>query len=140
MVACEQAHCTEFMFDEDAAVRVGWAIVEGQWFCAFCAPMATLNSRRAAQVGAQRQMSNASAARRLLNAEEYRAWDEFQSDLANFHRDHGKLAPAELRAMRPGEWVQGYRAVGRIDVEKSAENFEKLHKEQEATRERIARG
>jgi hypothetical protein len=137
---CEQPHCTEFRFDEDAAVRAGWSWVDGKWMCPFHGPMAALNHRRDLARTAQRVAQDASAAKRLFNAADYRAWDEFQSDLANFHRDHGKLAPKELRDMRPGEWVQQYRQLGRIDIEKSAEGLEKVAKAREAARQRLAGG
>lgn len=121
---CADPGCVAFKFDTDAALREGWDVVEEQLYC----PLHRETAARQAFIAAEdrrvrlrieelRSRRNKEHAKTWLTADEYRKWDEFQSDLVNFHQNNGKLAPAVLRTLDAKKWRDQYKKTGRIDVE-----------------------
>ena len=137
--SCDATGCADFRFDLDAALREGWTEVEEALYCplhgsvyAYVAKKAAQRAGIDAQISARRRYKDNQVALKYLSAADYRAWDEFQSDMANFHRKHRKLAPKVLRTMRPMEWKQEYAQKGRIDIEATAEYFEHAEEQRQA--------
>lgn len=127
---CEDEGCLEFRFDTDAALREGWDSVEGRLYCPLHRQEAARRALAAAEVrrmqetiGRLRRERHEREAKAGLSPAEYRAWDEFQSDLVNFHKTHGKLAPAVLRTMDPRRWLAHYGETGRIDIDQVADEL-----------------
>jgi hypothetical protein len=81
-------------------------------------------TRREAQAEALHHRANKIQAGTSLCAGDYLAWDEFQRDLANFHRDHGRPAHRELRIMSPQTFIKRHRATGKIDIKLASESLE----------------
>lgn len=132
-VGCPGDDCWNGYGNAVLAEAMGWIQVGDKLYCPDHGPLAALQERRAAEKQAQRAHHNQKVAKKMLSPAEYRAWDEFQADLANFHREHGRLAHKELRTMNPGKWVQTYRQLGRIDIALSTQGLE------EADQERLQR-
>lgn len=127
---CSEPGCVAFRFDQAAALGEGWDMVEGALFCpdhkGFAARQALAvaeMTRQRARIDELRAKRNAEKAKRWLKPSDYRAWDEFQSDLANFHKKTGKLAPAALRTLDPVKFTEQYRKTGRIDIELVADSL-----------------
>jgi hypothetical protein len=116
MAQCEAEGCVEFRFDVDAAVGVGWEVVNGKLYCPCHAGPEGFQARREAKREDLIRRTNKIIAKNNLSAGDYRAWDEFQADLANFHRDHGRPAHRELRIMPPSAFIARRRSLGRIDI------------------------
>lgn len=138
---CADPGCAAFKFDTDAALREGWDVVEDLLFCplhrheaARRALIAVEEKRVRTHLEGLRAQRNAKHAKTWLTADEYRKWDEFQSDLVNFHRNNGKLAPAVLRTLDPLRWRDQYKKTGRIDVELVADSLFEAEKKRAETR------
>jgi hypothetical protein len=115
--------CAAFRFDVDAALREGWDQVEGRLYCDLHAPVEARKALAARELEILRARTAAKhrlKAKKALNADDYRAWDEFQSDLADYHRASGKPAPAVLRTLDPLVFKAQYRQNGRIDIHEVA--------------------
>lgn len=130
-VWCSDGGCPLNMPTADSAVSVGWRVVEDKLFC----PLHWYGAQRVAEKGAERERITTARARRNdevaqkhLSAVNYRAWDQFQSDMADYHKETGKLAPKVLREMTPMAWAQEYGQKGRLDVKATAEYFERAEK------------
>ncbi len=128
---CYEAYCSYGTTTAEAALGAGWQEVDGQLYCPLHGPNRAFVARREAkkeairvQIDRQRMHRNEIVARKQFSAAEYRAWDEFQSDLADYHKKSGKLAPEVLRTMTPAAWLSEFKQKGRIDVEATAANFE----------------
>ena len=141
---CPESDCmTELDAPFEHLGLYGWELIpesDGDTYCPLHAPVARLRARRTAAQDIQRAYHNERVAKKMLSAAEYRAWDEFQADLANYHRETGKLAHRELRMMNPGTWVQSYRQLGRLDIEKSCEGLVAQEKLQQERRIAYLRG
>jgi hypothetical protein len=139
MSQCSDPGCAEFRFDADAALREGWGLLDDEPYCPLHHCGATWRARKKQQ---QAEMELRAAARRavdasnVLNAREYAAWDEFQSDLANYHREHGRLAPPSLRMMPPRQWLEIHAHDGRIDVDLASQQIEEDETARRAARDR----
>lgn len=129
---CHDQSCqVEYAGSLEEACSVGWGLVSEFTFCPLHMGPAGFVARREAkkevmraQIEAQQAHRNKEVALKHFSAAEYRAWDQFQSDLADYHKKTGKLAPAVLRTMRPMNWLGEYKEKGRIDIAKTAEYFE----------------
>lgn len=130
---CAEGGCVHTCASPEEAMALGWDLIEGELYCSLHRQVA---SRRALQAIELRHLRDRAIefrrarnhlhARQGLSEKEYRKWDEFQSDLANFHKKHGKLAPEVLRTLDHVRWLKIYQAKGKIDVEgTSAVLFEK---------------
>jgi hypothetical protein len=146
MSKCADDGCLEFRFDDDAALREGWDLIEDRLFCPLHRPGAARQALQAAELTRFRAWKekrqaerNAKGARAGLSASGYAAWDQFQSDLADYHREHGKLAPAALRLMEPRKWLAFYARQGRIDVALAAESLEGAEQRANDTRDWLLR-
>lgn len=153
MNPCSDPGCVAFRFDEAAAVAEGWADVDGKLFCPCHGPIATRKARKAveqarleAYLRSKREFHDEKAAKKSLTTAEYAAWHEYQQDLVNFQREQRKLPegkrkelPRELKSVRPGEWLQTYRQVGKIDIEASIEGLKAEKARQAALRKRALR-
>lgn len=120
---CMTGGCAAFRFDVDAALREGWDQVEGRLYCDLHAPVEARKALAARELEILRARTAAKhrlKAKKALNADDYRAWDEFQSDLADYHRASGKPAPAVLRTLDPLVFKAQYHQNGRIDVDEVA--------------------
>jgi len=129
MVKCTDSNCIAEQATIDEAVGLGWSMVGYFPWCPLHAYSALREAKKEAvrqQIEARQRHHNDRVARNRFTAADYRAWDEFQSDLANFHKKTGKLAPKVLRLMTPVVWLSEYQQKGRIDVEASAANFEEV--------------
>jgi hypothetical protein len=139
--SCADPACVATAFNEEHALYQGWDVVEGALFCPSHRQQAARKALAVAEtdrlrrvVSDRRRHRNEEVARRNFSAAEYRAWDEFQSDMADFHKKTGKLAPEVLRTMTPMAWRIEYREKGRIDMEKTADALFELEKKARETR------
>ncbi len=128
---CADLSCVTKALNEEHALHQGWLVLDGQLWCpvhgtyrAFVARREERKEKIRQQIDRQRMHRNEIVAKKQFSAAEYRAWDEFQSDLADYHKKTGKLAPEVLRTMTPVAWHNEYAQKGRIDVEATAANFE----------------
>ena len=142
MSKCADDGCVEFKFDDAAALREGWDLIEDKLFCPLHRTEAARRAlqeaemqRLTALMEAKKAARNAYAAKAELSASGYAAWDQFQSDLADYHRDHGKLAPKALRLMEPRKFLAFYAKRGRIDVALAAEAIEAAENRANGTRD-----
>lgn len=146
MSKCADDGCVEFRFDDEAALREGWDVVDDAPFCPLHRAEAASRALREAEVKrlkglieARKARTNALDAKAGLSASGYAAWDQFQADLADYHREHGKLAPAALRLMEPRKWLVFYARQGRIDVALAAEAMEGAENRANSTRDWLLR-
>jgi hypothetical protein len=129
MVKCTDSNCIAEQATIDEAVGLGWSMIGYFPWCPLHAYGALREAKKEAvrqQLEVRAHRRNQEVAKKHFTAAEYRAWDEFQSDLADFHKKHQKLAPKVLRLMSPMVWLGEYKEKGRIDVEASAANFEEV--------------
>src|SRR5579863_3544416 len=136
--ACKEPGCPSWVFGEDLALGQGWQKVGDELFCPDHWPLAALNERnrvlqqhreaRSAQIA---RNIHTDEAKKSLTTADYANWHEFQQEIVNFHRKHGKLAPAELRGLSPKDWLQRYQNQGPIDVEKVAQTIFEVEKARE---------
>jgi hypothetical protein len=138
---CAEEGCVEFRFDDDAALREGWDMIEDQPFCplhkapaAHTALLKAEDDRLRERVAELRVRKNAEAAKKHLSRADYKEWDKFQASLADYHKKHGKLAPKSLRTMDPRHFLVNFRVSGPIDVELVAEALDKAEKAADETR------
>ena len=121
---CMTGGCAAFRFDVDAALREGWDQVEGRLYCDLHAPVEARKALAARELeipeGLVPPQNTELKAKKALNADDYRAWDEFQSDLADYHRASGKPAPAVLRTLDPLLFKAQYAKNGRLDIHEVA--------------------
>jgi hypothetical protein len=129
---CHDQSCqVEFPGSLEQACSQGWHLIAEFTYCPlhYYGPYREAKKERVrADLTAQRRHHEEQVARKMFSAAEYRAWDQFQSDLADFHRDTGKLAPKVLREMMPGTWIQEFKQKGRIDVQKTADWYANAEK------------
>lgn len=121
---CSTGGCVATSLHDVSALATGWYVVEGQLYCALHGPYVALRSAREAGIGRKRAFRNTEVAKKWLSPAELRAWDQFQSDLADYHKKHGKLAHKELRTMTPRVFAWEFSQKGRINVELSTESLE----------------
>jgi hypothetical protein len=123
-IKCGADGCYQVLAPGAVTEAFGWEIIDGGPWC----PLHRAEKARTMlkfeewkrlreQVAKLRAKRNAHAAKNVLGPHMYRKWDEFQSDLVNFHRNNGKLAPAALRTLDPKKFAGIYAVHGRIDVE-----------------------
>lgn len=139
---CSEEGCTAFKFDTDAALREGWDLIEGELFCDLHRPQAARRALAAAEMKRIRERieelraeRSQSVAKRTLTTAEYAKWAEFQQDLKDFQRAHGKLAPVQLRVLEPVKWRDQYAKAGRIDVELVADSLFEAEERAQRTRD-----
>ncbi len=128
-VWCGDGNCIASMPTLDSAVAVGWSTIKDQPYCPLHAYGVMREAKKEAvraEIDRRQAHRNDEVAKKGLSAAEYRAWDEFQSDMADYHKRTGKLAPSVLRTMRPLNWLAEYKDKGRIDIEATAANFEEV--------------
>jgi len=142
---CSDGGCGVTVPTETVAKAAGWDQVEGEWFCALHrtaaarrALAAAETARLRAKITELRVERNEIRAQRTLDAAMYRAWDEFQADLVNFHREHGELAPVALRTLDPRQFAKIYAETGKIDIEEAVKAAEEAEKKAEETRRWLA--
>jgi hypothetical protein len=123
-IKCGADGCYQALAPGTELEAFAWDFIEMQAWCplhraekARSMLMAAEEKRLREQVAKLRVKRNAVEAKNVLGPYMYRKWDEFQSDLVNFHRNNGKLAPAALRTLDPKKFTAIYAAHGRIDVE-----------------------
>lgn len=138
---CSDGGCGFTVPTEMVAEAGGWDRVEGEWFCALHRQEAARRAlavaeteRMRAKITEFRRARNEVRAKNTLGPAVYRAWDEFQSDMVNFHRETGKPAPAALRVLDPAKFAKIYAAKGRIDVEEAVKLAEEAEKKANETR------
>ena len=146
MGQCAEEGCVEFKFDEGAALAVGWDLVEGRLFCPShrqLAARAALAKAEWARLRARseelRAKRHAAEAKTGLSTRDYAKWNEFQQEMTNFHKKHGKRAPAALRALNPKTWLAYTRKNGPVDVELAAAALFEAEKRADETREWLMR-
>jgi hypothetical protein len=128
---CSDPYCGAVEQFPEFPDALGWDDVEGRRFCPlhwYTAYREAKKERVRNDLTAQRRHHEEQVARKMFSAAEYRAWDQFQSDLADYHRDTGKLAPKVLREMNPSMWVTEFKQKGRIDVQKTADWYANAEK------------
>jgi hypothetical protein len=144
MPKCSDPGCAEFRFDIDAALREGWDTIDDEPYCPLHHSGASWRARKAEleeELRAQLRVLRAKRmAKRELSDGDYRAWDAFQSDLADYHKEHGRPAHPALRTLDHRQWLQTYRATGPIDVEEAVRHTEAAEAAHKSDRERLARG
>lgn len=145
-VKCPMEFCSYGAATEDTAMAVGWGRINDQLYCPLhYGPVARsaklLEDLRRLQLRVEelRRARNNRIAKEELTRADYRAWDQFQSDLADYHKKTGKLAPKQLRNLDPQTWWEYYRKRGRIDVEIEVANLEASERKANETREWLAR-
>lgn len=135
---CHDESCqTEIDETLEVACSLGWDLVEEFTYCPLHRQEAARRAFATAEmerIRARQAQENRKNAKVTLNAEEYRQWDNFQSDLANFHKKYGKLAPAMLRTMDAKTFIQNVKASGPIDIEEVADRMFEAEKEADKTR------
>ena len=129
---CADPNCYYAAFNEEHALHTGWAVVEGELFCPLHHAQARMKANRAAQKDQVRRSHHDSQAKKGFTAAEYAQWDKFQSDLADYHRKTGKLAPKPLRLMNPFQWLYLTKKRGPIDVEAEVQRMDQAQKDYEA--------
>lgn len=141
---CTGPGCAFTLPTAEAAAAAGWQEVGGEWFCACHGAPAVMKARRVAELAELRLKAEQRAARNQDTAakqgfttEQYAAWADFQQGLVNFHRKHGKLAPAPLRLLAPKTWLAIHEREGAIDVEQAVQKLETAEKNSQAARERL---
>lgn len=123
-VECSADGCTATLTLGLGTGDTSWTVIEGGAWC----PLHRVEKERAVgkfeewvaareQIEEFRRKRNAFRAKKHLSRRDYRKWDEFQSDLVNFHRNHGKLAPRVLRTLDPLKFTAIVKERGKIDVE-----------------------
>lgn len=145
-VSCPEENCWYWCFDEGLAEGTGWFRVGDTLFCPDHGPLHSLQARNQARrdvltLRAERISARVrdDAAKSSLTTRDYANWHEFQQQLVNFHRKHGKLAPAALRVLTPKDWLALHQE-GPIDVEKAAEEHDRAKQERQGrTWERMIR-
>jgi hypothetical protein len=128
---CADPFCIAATPYPDLAQAAGWGEAAGKLYCGlhwYTAYREAKKEKVRADLTAQRRHHEDQVARKMFSAAEYRAWDQFQSDLADYHRDTGKLAPKVLREMNPSMWVTEFKQKGRIDVQKTADWYANAEK------------
>lgn len=143
---CSDDGCLEFRYDADAALREGWDVVEGKPYCPLHRQEAARRELKAAEIERMRERIEKIRAERHdaealteLAQLDYARWDEFQRDLADYHKAHGELAPTVLRLMNCRDWLKNYRKLGRIDVELASESLREADSRASATRNWLMR-
>jgi hypothetical protein len=128
---CGDDGCLEYLEHGDDGRYFGWHRVQDRWYCSLHGPIAERRLRKDAEIAEMRARIESLArerhraeAKATMPAADYAAWDRFQSDLADYHKAHGRLAPQALRMMSPGAWGRINAASGPIDVEKAAAELE----------------
>lgn len=119
---CADPYCSYGALNEEHALWTGWAIVEGELFCPLHHMQARMKRQREALMDEITTRANEITARKNLDKGWYAAWDEFQSDLADFHRATGKHAHKNVRMMTPQQFRDEYRRAGRINVKNAHES------------------
>jgi hypothetical protein len=128
-VWCGDSTCGVSAPNLEAAAAAGWREVGEAIYCAvhYYGPYREAKKEKIrAQIEARQRHHDKEVAKKMFSAAEYRAWDQFQSDMADYHKKTGKLAPSVLRTMRPTEWLGEFKEKGRIDIEATAANFEEV--------------
>jgi septal ring factor EnvC (AmiA/AmiB activator) len=138
-MSCSGPGCAAFRFDTDAALREGWMRVAGDTYCDLHAPYAAYAYVRAVRQEEQRAKKSDAEAKKTLNRRDYRAWDEFQSDLADFHKEHGRLAHERIRTMQPRDFLKIHAERGRINVQEAEDQLQEAENKAQATREWLMR-
>jgi hypothetical protein len=136
---CSDPGCVAFRFDVDAALREGWLRVEERLYCDLHGPYAAFVYVRKLRQEEDRAKKFDTEAKKTLNRRDYRAWDEFQSDLADFHKKTGRLAHERIRTMQPREFMKIHGERGRIDIEAEENVLLEAEKKAQATREWLMR-
>jgi hypothetical protein len=140
MPECSDPGCQAFRFDLDAALREGWHEVDEAPYCPLHGGIASRRARQAAQIEAWSAGLRKQTAKKELAKGDYQAWDKFQSDLADYHKRHGRLAHPAVRTLDHRQWLQIHRATGPIDVEEAVRHTEAAEEARNSERERLARG
>jgi hypothetical protein len=140
-IKCGAEGCYQALVPGTSLEAFDWEVIDGSPWCALHRAEKTRSmlkfeewQRLMAQVAELRAKRNAEHAKRWLTAADYRKWDEFQSDLVNFHRNNGKLAPRALRTLDPVKFIAIYEAHGRIDIEAESVALFEAEKRADETR------
>ena len=129
---CADQLCSYGALNEEHALWTGWAVVEGELYCPLHHAQARMKASRAAQKEHVQRRHHDSAAKKGFTSAEYAGWDKFQSDLADYHKKHGKLAPKPLRMMNPFQWLYLTKKRGPIDVEAEVQRMDQAKADAEA--------
>lgn len=140
-MTCSDSGCSAFRFDTDAALREGWGRVAGETYCSLHAGYAAFIYTRSVRflelkaVEERRALENRNLeAKKTLTRKNYRAWDEFQQDLADFHKKEGRLAHKRIRLLQPREFMKIHGERGRIDIAAEEEKLQAAEDKAQATR------
>lgn len=141
-MTCSDPGCSAFRFDTDAALREGWGRVDGETYCSLHAGYAAFIYARSVQFLEMKAAKERRAAenrnleaKKTLNRRNYAAWDQFQSDLADFHKKEGRLAHKRIRELQPRDFLKIHAAGGRIDIGAEEEKLDAAEKKAQATRQ-----
>lgn len=148
-VWCAGPGCTVNVPDELVARAAGWHKLGEAWYCGIHLARGRSNAREAElRLRQEEQLREVheKLAKTGLSAAEYRAWDEFQANLARYHKKHGKLAPKQLRLMGPKQFAairsqnrdMDYKII-ELDVEHMAAAIEQQELNQARIREQFFR-
>lgn len=136
MIQCREAGCPAVFDGFMSPSAVGWHEWDEEAFCPLHGPGEAFRRQREAQDAellvrqeARIRFRNEQTARAGLMSRDYHAWDQFQQDIANFHRKTGKQAPKQLRTMGPRDFMRYYAKNGRIDVQRESELAEGAEKQ-----------
>ena len=135
-VTCRSADCFEAVVNEEHALWRGWQLIEGEVWCPLHAPQESRRVRKIHDRELLDHRANEITARETLDKGWYAAWDEFQSDLADFHRATGRHAHKNVRMMTPQQFRDEYRRAGRINVKNA---HEAAHSAENAWKEQLRR-
>ena len=114
MAKCDEEGCVEE--SPDVLTEWMWDMVGEKAYCPMHGPAQVRKVRKEAQMEAINRRANEIEAKRSFDTGWYRAWDEFQSDIANFHRANGRPAHKDIRTMTPHDFRKRYAREGRIDI------------------------
>ena len=116
-------------------LMTGWYELDGETYCPLHGPieayqrkMARIRADRKRYFEAKALAARENLAKQGMTTEEYARWNKFQSDLVNFHKKHGKLAPEGLRLLNPHQWLFRVTKYGDIDVEGEVQHLENIKK------------
>lgn len=123
---CAEEGCVEE--SPDVLTEWMWDMIGDKGYCPLHGPMRVRKLKREQYRNVTAELMTRRAnkiwAKAHLDADWYRAWEEFQSDLVNFHRESGKPAHRTLRMMSPQEFREYYRRYGRMNVKSANEHTE----------------
>ena len=133
-ITCADDGCAASEVFRESALALGWLEAGGKLYCPGHGAIQEHRTRMEAESERLAVRANKIWAKEYLSAGDYLAWDEFQSDLVNFHRETGRLAHRELRILSPHAFIRRHRVTGRIDIRLSDESMQAAEKAYETHR------